>query len=182
MDVAGAVSSSWMVQVDARRSGLGSRVGILALTLALFGCDHATKIAAHAALADGRTVPIYDGLVELRYAANDDTAFSLLRTFGVARTPGVLLTVSAVALALMVGGWMAAARRRVPAVQHVGFALVVAGALGNVVDRAVRGYVVDFIHVARWPVFNVADIAVCVGIGVLLLARARRAADPNAPA
>ena len=60
--------------------------------------------------------------------------------------------------------------------QHVGFAFVLAGALGNVVDRAVRGYVVDFIHVRHWPVFNVADSAITLGVVMLLaqmLARER---------
>jgi Signal peptidase (SPase) II len=42
------------------------------------------------------------------------------------------------------------------------------GALGNYLDRVFRGYVVDFIHVPHWPVFNVADIAVSVGIGLLV--------------
>lgn len=127
-------------------------------------------------------MPIYDGLVELRYAANDDTAFNLLRTLGIARAPSVLVALSAMALAGVLVAWIAAARKATSVIQHVGFALIFAGALGNVVDRAMRGYVVDFIHVARWPVFNVADIAVCVGIGVLLLVRVRRSAQPNAPA
>jgi len=54
------------------------------------------------------------------------------------------------------------------------FALLLAGAMGNVVDRAVRGYVVDFIHIAWWPVFNVADVAVCLGIVALVIAYAAR--------
>jgi signal peptidase II len=55
--------------------------------------------------------------------------------------------------------------------EQVGVALVVGGALGNLVDRVVRGYVVDFIHVHGWPVFNVADIAVAVGVGFIVGAR-----------
>lgn len=90
------------------------------------------------------TVSLFgSGLLELRYTPNDDAAFSLLRNFGVART------------------------------RHIGFGLVLAGALGNVVDRLVRGYVVDFIHVTRWPVFKVADIAVVAGVLLLALAALR---------
>ncbi|MBM7112046.1 signal peptidase II [Archangium primigenium] len=55
-------------------------------------------------------------------------------------------------------------------------ALVTGGALGNFVDRLVRGYVIDFIDWhwrnqpgMRWPTFNVADVAICVGVGLLLL-------------
>ncbi|MDP9003068.1 MAG: signal peptidase II [Myxococcota bacterium] len=145
------------------------------LTSTLFGCDHATKIAAKAALAGGRVVPICDGILELRYAANDDTAFSLLHALGVARNPGVLLLLPVVAIAGLIATWIVAGRRGASPTQHAGLALVLAGALGNVVDRAVRGYVIDFIHIARWPVFNVADVAVCAGVGVLVFARHRRA-------
>jgi signal peptidase II len=164
----------------------GLRLAVALLTVSLFGCDHATKIAAEASLSHGRAVELVSGVLELRYAANDDTAFSLLRTFGVARTPSVLLAVASVALLAVASMWFAQ-RKRASGAQHVGFALVLAGALGNVVDRAARGYVVDFIHVTRWPVFNVADIAVVAGAILLGLAawRPRRGADrdhaPEAP-
>ena len=167
------------------------RLAIVLLTLSLFGCDHATKIAAHAELSHGRSVSLVSGILELRYAANDDTAFSLLRTFGVPRTPAVLLAASAVALGAIAVMW-ALSRKRASRAQHVGFALVVGGALGNVVDRAMRGYVIDFIHVTRWPVFNVADIAVVAGmvlLGICALAAPRppntldsRPPTPPAPA
>jgi signal peptidase II len=49
--------------------------------------------------------------------------------------------------------------------------LMLAGALGNYLDRLFRGYVVDFIHVPHWPVFNVADIYVTVGAVVLVWSR-----------
>jgi signal peptidase II len=61
--------------------------------------------------------------------------------------------------------------RRATPVQHAGFALVVGGALGNALDRLARGAVVDFVHVRFWPVFNVADVLVALGIGLLALAR-----------
>lgn len=51
---------------------------------------------------------------------------------------------------------------------------MVAGAIGNVADRVARGHVVDFIHVRFWPVFNVADVLVAVGVGLLALTQLRR--------
>ena len=51
-----------------------------------------------------------------------------------------------------------------------------AGAFGNALDRARRGYVVDFIEIHRWPIFNVADVAIVVGVvllGIIMLRRAR---------
>jgi signal peptidase II len=163
-------------------SNLRLHLAITALTLSLFGCDHATKLAAQATLSQGHAVDLVAGVLELRYAANDDTAFSLLRTFGVARTPSLLLAASAAALLGVVATW-SASRKRASRIQHVGFALVLAGALGNVVDRAMRGYVIDFIHLTRWPIFNVADIsvvavAILLALGALLPARASRSAPP----
>ena len=148
------------------RSTLPLRLGILVLTLSLFGCDHATKLAAEQSLSHGRAVSVVSGVLELRFTTNDDTAFSLLHNLGVPRPPSMLMAASVLALLGVVAMWLAA-RKRATRTQHVGFALVLAGALGNVVDRAIRGSVVDFIHVTHWPIFNVADIAVVVGVGLL---------------
>ncbi len=158
------------------------RLAIVLLTLSLFGCDHATKIAAEANLAHGPPVSLVTGILELRYTVNDDTAFSLLRTFGIDRTPGPLLAASAFALLGVALAWAIAARNRASRAQHVGFALVLGGALGNVVDRALRGHVIDFIHVTRWPVFNVADIAVVAGMILLVLCGLFARRTPDAPA
>jgi signal peptidase II len=51
--------------------------------------------------------------------------------------------------------------------------LIAAGAAGNYFDRLLRGYVVDFIHLTHWPVFNVADIYVVAGAGLLALMAGR---------
>ena len=155
------------------RASFPLRAAILLLTVSLFGCDHATKIAAEASLSHGRAVNVVSGVLELRYAPNPDIAFSLLRTLGIPRSPSLLLATSLIALASVVVVWVLS-RARATRSQHVGFALVLAGALGNVVDRAVRGYVVDFIHITRWPVFNVADMAVVAGMMLLVLASLRK--------
>jgi signal peptidase II len=53
----------------------------------------------------------------------------------------------------------------------VGLVLILGGALGNTSDRVIRGYVVDFIHVPHWPVFNFADVWVTVGVALVLWSR-----------
>jgi signal peptidase II len=64
---------------------------------------------------------------------------------------------------------------------RLGLALVCGGAIANAYDRGVKGSVIDFIQVPHWPIFNVADSAITVGVVVLLLGtlwrggRARRA-------
>lgn len=163
---------------------------LVLVAVGLYGCDRATKLAAEAGLEGGAAVPVAPGVlgdaVELRYVQNDDVAFSLFRVLGLPRSPDLLAGIAVAAIvAILVlavlryrsgGGGERAAQ--------VGFALVIGGALGNVVDRIVRGYVIDFIHVKGWPVFNVADIAVVVGIALVGLAslRGRRRDAPPADA
>ena len=102
---------------------------------------------------------------------NTGAAFSFLsEASGWQRWLFVLLAV-AVSTALIV--WL----RRLPAASHgllaCGLALIVGGALGNLCDRIASGRVVDFVHVhwgsAYFPAFNVADSAICIGIGLLFL-------------
>jgi signal peptidase II len=160
--------------------------GLLALLLGsgLLGCDHATKEAA-SALANRPAQALIAGVLELRYTENHDTAFSLLRGVEVPHKATVLLVLSVMATLLVVGLWVRRAARAT-AWEHAGLAMMVAGAIGNVADRMTRGYVIDFIHLERWPVFNVADIAVVAGIFALAIAalRARhaRTTSPTPPA
>jgi signal peptidase II len=164
------------------------------LAVGLFGCDHATKIAAKATLEGAGPIPIAPsllrGAVELRYAANDDVAFSVFHRFGHPPSAALLVALSALAfVGIVVMAFLRSrVRRRLAGgdgrpseppsteerVTQAGLALVIGGAFGNVVDRLLRGYVVDFIHVKGWPIFNVADIAVVVGVGLMLLARVYR--------
>lgn len=90
--------------------------------------------------------------------------------------PGKAALLGALALLVAIGvvirWWQ---RRRASALEQVAYALLVGGAVGNLLDRFLRGYVVDFIHVWRWSVFNVADIAVVAG-ALLLAALSQRSA------
>jgi signal peptidase II len=151
----------------------------MVLALALVGCDHATKVVAKVTLQGGLPRSIVAGIVDLQYAENRDTAFSLLRSSSSPAKAPLIVAMSCLAVIAVATGWW---RRRhtAPALEHMAFALVIGGAIGNVVDRLARGYVVDFIHVRMWPVFNVADVAICAGGALLglVLIRARR---PQAP-
>lgn len=84
-------------------------------------------------------------------------------------------------LSLLVSGWiLLLLEKKRPPLVAFGLSLVAAGALGNAIDRLGRGYVVDFIDlgtslppVANFPVFNVADSLVTLGVAILLLAGGR---------
>jgi signal peptidase II len=152
-----------------------SRACALALLLCvvgLVGCDHATKLAAETALRDHAPLRILPGMLDLAYTENHGVAFSALERLSIHPPAWALFALAVVATSALLGLWFRRRRARWP--EHAGFALVVAGALGNALDRVARGHVVDFIHVRFWPVFNVADILVVAGAILLLLVRARR--------
>ena len=140
------------------------------------GCDHATKHGAATSLRGGRVVELVPELLDLRYVENHDVAFSLLGRLGLEEGSGVIGLLALLTVGVMTLTWF---RRRATATrtEHVGFALALAGGIGNVLDRFTRGFVVDFIHIHHWPVFNVADMAVAVGMGLVLLASWRSPSD-----
>jgi signal peptidase II len=150
------------------------RWALLPLVLCLVGCDHATKTAAKTALGAGRVVPIISGWLDLRYTENFDTAFSLTRSWtGPSKEVTLLLVALATTVTLLFVAWTR--RQRASTAEQLAFAFVAAGAFGNLLDRFRRGYVVDFIHLHHWPVFNVADVLVVVGVAVLALTARTRA-------
>lgn len=152
---------------------------LIILTLGMVGCDHATKRAAEVHLAGQRVVELIPGVLDLRYTRNHDIAFRLLQWFdGPAKYP-VLIAGPAIALvALGVAWWR---RRTAPRMEQAAYALIISGAIGNLLDRIARGFVVDFIHLHYWPVFNVADMAVVVGGALLALSLRKRAAAAAEP-
>jgi len=145
-------------------------LGILTL-VTLVGCDHVTKHVAKADLQGHPPKPMIGSLLDLRYVENTDVAFNLMRAVP-ERTRAPLLVGSGLlgcATLLTLLAW----RPRRPAM-HAALLLVAAGAMGNTLDRVARGYVVDFIHVPHWPVFNFADICVSAGAVLLVWATLRR--------
>jgi signal peptidase II len=148
---------------------------LLLLTLCLVGCDHATKFAARAGLENRRALQLVPGVLDLRYAENHNMAFSMLRSLDFDGKPMLLALMASLTLVVIAAIWWK--RRSAPMIDQVAYALIVAGAAGNLIDRIHRGFVIDFIHLKHWPVFNVADVLVVVGGALLVIssiARARR--------
>ena len=132
--------------------------GCAVLAVLVFAADQATKSLAGAALADGRFVPLIGRPLGFHLAANKGAAFSLFASGGSTALIGV--TVAAIFAILL------CARRaaNIHPLVMPSFALQLAGAFGNLADRVRFGHVVDFIYVSFWPTFNVADIALTVGV------------------
>lgn len=151
---------------------------LLLFSVLLAGCDHATKLAASLRLARARPVEIVPGWLSLRYAENRDTAFSLTSGWSADHKTFVLGIVSLAILCAVAALWWT--RRTVGLAEQAAYAMILGGAAGNVADRLLRGYVIDFVHVRYWPVFNVADIAIVLGIGLLAVRSIRLSPDPAA--
>ncbi|HKN39233.1 MAG TPA: signal peptidase II [Acidimicrobiia bacterium] len=144
----------------ATRAARRSPAGPLAVAAAVVVLDQLTKVWAVSGLSDG-PVRVVGSLLELRLTRNPGGAFSLLTNL----TP--VLAVLAVVMAVYI---VRTTRRTADIVMAYSLALVLGGALGNLVDRLVRspgflrGEVIDFIKVPHWPTFNVADSAITVGV------------------
>jgi signal peptidase II len=153
------------------------KLALLIASLAvLVGCDHATKHWAHTALRRAPAIELVAGVVDLRYAANHDVAFSLLRKVPIEVKAPALLAFGTLAVFALSLHWYR--RRHAAVAEQAAYVLCLGGALGNLLDRATRGFVVDFIHVHHWPVFNVADALLVAGVGLWLLSQRRSERAP----
>ena len=143
------------------------RVTLVLSLLFLLGCDHGSKHVAKASLAGRAPHTLIARVLDLTYTENNDSGFGLLGRVPVAvRTPLLTATQLVAGVALL----LAALRKRSSRSLRFALLLISAGAIGNGLDRLFRGYVVDFIHIHHWPVFNVADIYITVGALLLVLA------------
>ena len=150
------------------------RVGILAaVAAAVLGLDLLGKTLAVAYLSGGGQVRLLDGLLVLRLVRNPGAAFGL----GTGVT--VVFTLVAVAVVVVI---LRTARRLRSRTWAVALGLLLGGALGNLTDRVfrspgpLRGHVVDYLELPRWPVFNLADSAIVTAalLMVLLSLRGRQ--------
>jgi signal peptidase II len=143
--------------------GLAFLIFTVVVTLLLVA-DRITKILAVDILGDGRAVPFIPGLLDFYLVYNEGAAFGMLEG---ARP--YFLIVAAVASACIIG-YIALTKRHF-LLRIVSLSLICAGAVGNAIDRAASGRVVDFIHTLfiEFPLFNVADSAITVGVILMLL-------------
>ena len=144
---------------------------IAALTVV---ADQVTKIAITTSLTPGRSVPLIPSVLHLTYVQNTGAAFGLFKGM----TP-VFIVLSVVVAAWILTelyrvnrdqrGRSPSARGGLTPSRMWAFALILGGAVGNLIDRLWHGHVVDFIDVRVWPVFNIADSAITIGVVLLLL-------------
>jgi len=153
---------------------VAARVAAALLALALLvAVDAASKTWAATELRARGPRTVAGGQVRLRYHQNPGVAFGLL---GGERRPAALVAASVLMAAALLGGLVHLLWRPRPGALLLVLGLVplIAGTLGNVRDRLVRGHVVDFIEYGgRWPIFNVADACLVAGTALCLFGLGR---------
>ncbi len=142
----------------------------LVITTGVLVLDQVSKAAVSATLKMYEIRPIIHGLLNLTRVHNTGAAFGLL-----AGQPSILRTLFFLGVSLLAMGvvlWMLFRLPPDQKVELVALSLIFGGALGNVIDRARLGEVIDFIDVYyrtyHWPAFNVADSAITIGVMLLL--------------
>lgn len=124
--------------------------------------DQCTKHLIVSRFAPGESLPILPPLLHLTYVQNPGAAFGLFK--GQQR----FFILIAVPLILYLS-WLLRRGASVRSLPAWGCALALGGAVGNLIDRLRLGYVIDFIDLRVWPVFNLGDSAITVGVALLLL-------------
>ena len=133
--------------------------------------DRIVKALVKSGFEPGDTVAVLGDFFHITYVQNRGVAFSMLYGH---QTVIIILTAALLAAVLV---FLIGFNKKFPAVFNTGLALVCGGGLSNIVDRTFYGYVVDMLDFGSFPVFNVADICICVGCGLMLLYALRSMKD-----
>lgn len=134
---------------------------LFVLPLAVVILDQFSKYIVVENMALGESISIIEEVFHLTYILNPGAAFGMFahnRLFFIA-------------IAVIVIGIIIWARREIlasPWEVKAGCGLFLGGAIGNLIDRARQGLVIDFFDFRIWPVFNIADIAICIGVGLII--------------
>jgi signal peptidase II len=151
---------------------------LLGLSLPLILLDQLSKWLIQQNIPYGSEVPIIPGFFSLVHVSNTGAAFSLLQGNNLFF---VVLAISALAVVIFLlirDHWQTDPLRRLHWTTKVSLALLAAGILGNLIDRLIRGSVLDFLHFYfreyAWPSFNVADSCICIAAGLLIFASFRK--------
>lgn len=142
---------------------------ILCLSFAVAVLDQLTKHLIRQDMVVGSRIPVIPGFFDISYVRNTGAAWGMLSGLG-----GWLVAVSVIMLIVIV--FFRRTFMTDSLVDRVAVGFIIAGIVGNLIDRLRLGYVVDFLdfYVGRhhFPAFNVADSAICTGVGLCILTQA----------
>jgi len=123
----------------------------------IFFFDQLTKVLITQALSLHQSVPLIKGVLHLTLVRNRGAAFGIFKD----QAPLFILT-SLIAI-ILISVQLKKDKLKIFSIYTLSLSLILAGALGNLADRLLFGYVIDFIDFRIWPVFNIADSAITIG-------------------
>ncbi len=121
--------------------------------------DQITKILVRTEIKEGTSVVIIPKILYFTHATNTGASFSMLTNYS------FLLTI--IAILVIIG--MCVFYKKIPVQYRTAAALILGGAVGNLIDRFQYGTVTDFINIQIWPIFNIADSAITVAAILLII-------------
>lgn len=140
---------------------------MLVIGIVLLLClDQGTKYLAVTYLKGQKDIDLISNFFVLHYLENTGAAWGML-----AGKKGILILISIAAFLVFGYFYLKIPDQKKYSLLKVIFMLIMSGAVGNLIDRGIRGYVIDFLY-AKWiefPVFNVADIYVTIGAAILVI-------------
>lgn len=137
----------------------------IVLILILVGADQLSKYLIDSNMLEGETLPIINDFFHLTYVKNRGIAFGMFQ--GELDIISIATIIAIVAIAY----YLYKERNKLSMVEKMGFIYILAGAIGNMIDRAFRGFVVDMVDFRGiWSyVFNLADVWINIGVVFVLL-------------
>ena len=151
--------------------GFPTRTALAAASAVIVALDQITKQMVRAGVALHDSIEVIPGVLNLVHVRNTGAAFGFLNLADLPYKRALMTGMALLALAAV--SWYASQIGPRSVLARAGLALIVGGAVGNLIDRAAVGYVVDFVDVywgsVHFWAFNVADSAITVGAGLLIL-------------
>ena len=132
----------------------------LITTFSVVIVDRVTKLFFSELLSYGESLPVIRNVLHMTLVHNTGIAFGFFKDQGI-----VFIVIPIIAIFLLVFNiyYYRQNNEALSRIYIVAFSLILGGAIGNLIDRIVYGYVIDFIDFRIWPVFNVADSAITIG-------------------
>ena len=141
------------------------RKRIVRVSLTVLFIDIISKLLISHFMIVNESIDVINNFLYLTYVKNDGVAFSLL---GGNRVFIIIMCLIILGFIIYYIG-----NNKINLLDSIGFGLVIGGALGNLIDRVIYGYVIDFIDIYlfdyNYPIFNIADMGVVIGVIIILI-------------
>jgi signal peptidase II len=146
------------------------KLNFVLLAVVLLVIDQLTKLAIRAMVPPNSSVPVFGNIFTLTFVQNTGAVFGSLKGFN-----GIFIWTTIMAIGLILLVWDSFPRNYPTGLF---LTLILTGSLGNLIDRIFLGYVTDFANFGFWPVFNVADSLVSIGVvGIVVMLAKESFAD-----